>query len=266
MDRYALFFDLDGTLMENVDHLYPKIEKMLDQLKKNGHLCFVATGRGYSNIPESLKSIMNGFITLTGAGCIMDGKDIIRHTVAKEYVDQFAKLSFSSGAPIYLENDERMDVIASDDFEYEKEVVEMRGFLTETYKTYEEYKKTGIQTAKIDTRIRFKEQIDVLPAVRSGRLITLDAGDGWYEILLSGVDKGTAIRELCGKIGHDIKNTICFGDSGNDLAMFEVCGISIAVSNASDEVKQKATVVLEGDNQEAVIGILREYGLISSLD
>lgn len=264
MKKYALFFDLDGTLMESVDHPYPKIEKMLNRLRENGHLCFVATGRGYSNVPESLKTVMDGFITLTGASCIY-GEPIIRHRLPSEYIDQFAELSFSVGAPMYVENDERMDLIASDDFEYENDVIVMHGFVTDTYKTYDEYRKEHKDAAKLDTRIQFKEYVDDLPAVRSGDLEVLDAGDRWIEILIKGVNKGSAIKELCEQIDWDIENTICFGDSGNDLAMFDVCGISIAVANAAEEVKNKASIVLEGNNQEAVIDVVKKLGLIDQL-
>ena len=262
MKRYAIFFDLDGTLMEDVHHLYPRIETTLERLKENGHLCFVATGRGYSSIPAPLKSIMNGFVTLTGAGCIFDGKKIIEHRIPKECIDQMAELSFSIGAPMFIQNDERADMIISPDFEYEEDVYNMDSYVASYYRSMEEYRNGDINVGKVDTRSIFRKQVEKLPCVVSGELTTLDTADGWLEVLLSNLNKGTAIRELCEHIGHDIGNTVCFGDSENDLAMFEVCGIPIAVSNAMEEVKQKASIVLEGNNQDAVIGVLHELELI----
>lgn len=264
MDRYALFFDLDGTLMEDVGHLYPNIEKTLRDLKENGHMCFVATGRGYSNVPDSLKTIMDGFVTLTGAGCFYKNKILIQHNLPKEYIDQFARLSFSVGAPVYIENDERMDMIASGNFQYEKEVVAMRGYMNTLFETIEEYESNTNVYSKIDTRIKFNRYIDELPAVKTGKLDAVDAGDGWYEILIGGVNKGSTIRDLCSRIGQDMNKTICFGDSDNDLSMFETCGISVAVSNALESVKNKASIVLEGNNQDEVIRILHELHLVNS--
>ena len=39
----------------------------------------------------------------------------------------------------------------------------------------------------------------------------------------------------------DIKDVAVFGDSPNDVSMFEVAGISVAVDNAVGEVKALAT-------------------------
>ncbi len=249
--------------MQDVNHLYPNVENVLKELKENGHLCFVATGRGYSSIPSALKNIMDGFITLTGAGCIYNGKSIISHRIPKESIDQLAKLAFSIGAPMLIQNDEKVDLVISPVFDYEDVVWEMDPYVDDYYRSFEEYSNSEVQICKVDTRTQFLDEIKKLPSVSNGNLKTLDSGDGWLEILLSNIDKGTAIRELCKMIGHNIRNTICFGDSENDLAMFDVCDISIAVSNAMDEVKKKASIVLDGNNQDAVIRVLQNLNLLS---
>ena len=54
------------------------------------------------------------------------------------------------------------------------------------------------------------------------------------------VSKGNGIRYLCDYLDIDISNTICFGDSDNDLSMFKIVGKSIAMDNAIDEIKKSA--------------------------
>ena len=261
MNRYAVFFDLDGTLMQDAHHLYPRVEKMLKKLKENGHLCFVATGRGFTCIPEPLKKTMDGFVTLTGAGCIFNGKTIIEHKMPNRYIDQLAELSFSIGAPMFIQTDEKAEMIISPDFRYEDDVYGMDPYVTRYYRSYEEYANAEIEVGKVDTRIQFQNDVKNIPAVLSGELTTLDSGDGWLEITLPDINKGTAIKELCEWMDFNIENTICFGDSENDLAMFDVCGISIAVSGATQVAKEKAKIVLEDKNQDAIYRILQDFGL-----
>ena len=49
------------------------------------------------------------------------------------------------------------------------------------------------------------------------------------------------------------KNEVCvFGDYINDLPMFRAAGMSVAVGNADDEVKTKATFITESNNEDGV--------------
>jgi hydroxymethylpyrimidine pyrophosphatase-like HAD family hydrolase len=49
---------------------------------------------------------------------------------------------------------------------------------------------------------------------------------------------------------RDIKDVTVFGDSVNDIGMFKLAGTAVAVSNALDEVKAVADVVLPHSNDE----------------
>jgi len=49
---------------------------------------------------------------------------------------------------------------------------------------------------------------------------------------------------------RDPKDVTVFGDSVNDIGMFKLAGTSVAVSNALDEVKAVADVVLPHSNDE----------------
>ena len=52
------------------------------------------------------------------------------------------------------------------------------------------------------------------------------------EITRAGVDKGSALRGLCERLGVDVADTVAFGDSGNDVAMLRAAGDGVAVANA----------------------------------
>lgn len=96
---------------------------------------------------------------------------------------------------------------------------------------------------KLDARIRCREKLECIPAVKRGEMLVLDMSEGWMEILNQNVSKGSAIRRLAEYLGWHLEHTVCFGDSENDLSMFEVCGEKVAVGNALETVRKKADYV-----------------------
>ena len=70
------------------------------------------------------------------------------------------------------------------------------------------------------------------PSLTEGLSTTFSSGR-YYEFNPTGVDKGSGLRELAGRLGIDIADTIACGDSANDMAMIEAAGLGVVVSNAT---------------------------------
>jgi len=63
-------------------------------------------------------------------------------------------------------------------------------------------------------------------------------------------DKAHGLQKLSEHLNRPLKEITVFGDSINDIAMFKLAGTSIAVSNALDETKAVADIVLEHSNDD----------------
>lgn len=75
--------------------------------------------------------------------------------------------------------------------------------------------------------------------------------DGWFlTILHPEGDKAHALTKVMEYLERDTNDVTVFGDSVNDIGMFRLAGTSVAVSNALDEVKAVADVVLPHSNDE----------------
>jgi len=75
--------------------------------------------------------------------------------------------------------------------------------------------------------------------------------NGWFlTILHPEGDKAHALTKVMEYLERDTKDVTVFGDSVNDIGMFKLAGTSVAVSNALDEVKAVADVVLPHSNDE----------------
>ncbi|WP_457749341.1 HAD-IIB family hydrolase [Sulfurimonas sp.] len=69
-------------------------------------------------------------------------------------------------------------------------------------------------------------------------------------ILHKDADKSHGIASVSEAVGFDLKKLTVFGDNFNDIGMFALANISVAVANAQDEVKQCANIVLKHTNDE----------------
>lgn len=78
--------------------------------------------------------------------------------------------------------------------------------------------------------------------------------DGYFlTILHPHGDKAHALQTIADFMGRNLADFTVFGDSINDLGMFEKAGRAIAVKNALDEVKAAADIVLPHTNDEDAV-------------
>ena len=84
----------------------------------------------------------------------------------------------------------------------------------------------------------------------------------WLDVHHSAASKGGAIEQLKSLLG--IERIICFGDSDNDLSMFEAADESYAPANANDKVKSAATAVIGHHDEEGIAHFLRERFALES--
>lgn len=78
----------------------------------------------------------------------------------------------------------------------------------------------------------------------------------WLDLHHSDASKGGAIDTLKRLLG--LERVICFGDSDNDLSMFETADESYAPANAKDSIKSVATAVIGHHDDEGIARFLRE--------
>lgn len=75
--------------------------------------------------------------------------------------------------------------------------------------------------------------------------------DTWLiEIFAGGVSKAAGIRRLKESLGAD--RLVVFGDNLNDIPMFEIADLAVAVSNALPEAKAAADIIIGSNNDSSV--------------
>ena len=71
-------------------------------------------------------------------------------------------------------------------------------------------------------------------------------------VMPPGISKRTGIEAALRALGETPAATVAVGDGENDVALFAVAGVSVAVANAVDALKARADVVLSEPNGKGI--------------
>lgn len=261
--KYAMFFDIDGTLVSFKTHKIPASTiAALTEAKENGHKVFIATGRPpliITNLGD-IEHLIDGYITTNGALCYVGDEIVccksIPHESARALVDdaiakQYSLIVVGEKDVAVLDPDGEVDrifrqEIAVDNLDCEKplEVVMQQRIMQLTPFFPESYE---------------REMMARIPECTSGR---------WHpaftDITAKGADKGAGIMALAAHLGFDPQYTIAFGDGGNDTSMIKAAGIGVAMGNALDSLKAEADYITTSVDEDGVMNALRHFGIISA--
>jgi Cof subfamily protein (haloacid dehalogenase superfamily) len=78
----------------------------------------------------------------------------------------------------------------------------------------------------------------------------------YLDVTPPGHDKGTFVEAMARRLGISTAAVATIGDMQNDLAMFRKSGLSIAMGNATDDVKKVATHVTTSNEEEGFAGAI----------
>lgn len=79
------------------------------------------------------------------------------------------------------------------------------------------------------------------------------------EIMSSGVSKGNGLKHLLKEFKIDESEIISIGDNENDMSMFKISGLSIAMENGEAYLKEKADVITDSNDKNGVAKAIDKY-------
>lgn len=92
---------------------------------------------------------------------------------------------------------------------------------------------------------------------RFGARATIARSQPYYlDATAPGTDKGHGVRELAEAFGVPLEAVAVLGDMPNDLPMFRVAGVAVAMGQAPDAVKAEAHVVTVSNEEDGVAAFL----------
>lgn len=90
---------------------------------------------------------------------------------------------------------------------------------------------------------------------------TVRSQDYIFEIMPQGVTKASGLKHLAEKLGINPEQIMALGDAANDLEMLQFVGQSVAMGNASDDIKDLCKYVTLTNDEAGVAHAIRTWVL-----
>lgn len=248
MTKKCIFFDADGTLLDIEKGIPADVKPAIQTLLKNGHLAFLCTGRSRAYIPKEVEELgLTGMITNLGAYMEYRGNCILNREISPQDAWYAVKTLRQNGLVPVLEGSDHMYY---DLDEYTTEVDWFADLITRDLGA-KRLPIRGNEHHLHISKISAKKMPGCFPQKACRELEPIfdsiqhegDFVGKTIEFITKGCSKGLAICVICAVLGIDRKDTIAFGDSNNDLAMFQVAHTKVAMGNSSKELMRHADYV-----------------------
>ena len=116
-----------------------------------------------------------------------------------------------------------------------------------------------VEAIRADGLGRWASDVHMVDALTSG-------GRTLLTITAASAHKGIALRAACDHFGITTDEVVAFGDSGNDIALFEAAGYSVAMGNGTPEAKAAATMVTVPNTEDGVAVIVERILATGGID
>ncbi|WP_225046804.1 Cof-type HAD-IIB family hydrolase [Lacticaseibacillus kribbianus] len=243
MSPYAIFMDIDGTLVGRSQVPSPATKAAIAKYRTAGHQFFIATGRALFSARAMADRIAPGLNVICANGSVTEiagevaGIRLSPHALAGIY--RVAK-QFGARATLFTETGvislEDTPIAVSRDASHR-----MAGEDPSRNMTMHSVEELCAHAPEITNGIIFHPDPAVLARTRQAlsaytELDLSSSNVDNIEITKHGVNKASAIRQVCAQLEIPLRRTMAFGDGSNDLQMLTTVQYGVAMGNANAEV------------------------------
>lgn len=253
-----IFFDIDDTLRNSKTGFVPStIPTIFKQLREKGILTGIATGRGIFGVVPEIKALKpDFFVTLNGA-YIEDkkGNVIYSNKIAKDKVEEYITWTKEVGIDYGL--------VGSHAAKLSRRTEMISQAIDPIYPDLE-VDPDFYQKEDIYQMWTFEDQGDDL--ILPDTLVSTLRMVPWHEhssdvVPISG-SKAAGVAKVVDKLGLKPENVMVFGDGLNDLELFDYAGISVAMGNSHDNIKDKADYITKTLEEDGIFDALEGFGMV----
>jgi len=282
--------DMDGTTVNTINEVNRENILAIKKAQALGHIVMVLSGRS----PESIHALLQKYDldcpigASNGTAVYADGKlleltslktDQIRSVVSnldKEFIPY--KVYTNQGVHMPKDWKKRLDAVLSSDLIpeefYGNENFDrmtrnpMESELALSYNDIEELLgKDGLEIQKIFALTLIPEQknrlVTHLESVKDGYISTSSPFN--LEMMHIDGNKGNGLKVMADYYNISLENTVAIGDENNDIPMFKTAGLSIAMGNAKEHIKEMCDLVTLTNDENGVAYAIENYILKESM-
>lgn len=263
----ALFFDIDGTLVNFNGKMLDSTRDALKRVQHNGHKIVLCSGRSLCQMyPWLLNMDFDGIIAGSGAFVMYGDQVIYEHHIQGETLKKVIEVMREAKAYYFAQT--RTKLVSLSEHNVPVRIRRIR-----------EREQVAPPPIEIDPKIQCRQDVekvsyfdaempleDIVAQLSDCCEITAMSFENSThysgEITDKGVNKALGIQKFIEYLGIPKDNTISFGDGANDYEMIEYTNIGVAMGNATDALKQKATYVTKHIDDHGIYHALREFELL----
>ena len=261
MNVKCIFIDIDGTLLTDSKKVSDYTLKILSNLKSNGIFLILASGRNLKNVQKISEDCGASPIIIADNGAsIYDYKKniLIFSSVFKmQEIEMIWNISIKYEIDIIFNSKECR---YRHYFNLDKKYNENRDI---TIDSYQEIKSDVFQIILLGgNSIKLKCCITEIQSlnIMISNYDTGKNGISFVDINKQNASKGNAVKSVLKYLNMSKENTMCFGDSVNDVNMFDECNIKVSMKNARHEIKLISNYITDFDNNDdGVARFLEKY-------
>ena len=266
MKYKLLAVDMDGTVLNSQKKISPRTKNALDELMKRGIYVVVSTGRNLAELNDYRDDFkaMNYGIVISG-GMIYDffnDKPVKVHAVDEKTILQLIDFGLEEKAMIHLHTIHKS--VAR-----EEDIQNMAAFGMGIYQDmfdricerYDDPKNYVFEHSGEVIKVNLYHRDKISRDKNFERIKPLNLSISYaeafnLEMSPANVTKAYGLRELCDFLKIDVAETVAMGDADNDKEILQTAGFSVAMGNASDEIKQISDfITLDNDNDGVAAAI-----------
>ena len=281
MEVKAVFFDIDGTLVNDRKSVLKSTKDAIKIVKEQGVLVGVATGRGPFFVKDLMKDLDLDFaVTYNGQYIFTKDKVLFTSPISKSHLRQLIAYAKKEGKEIALGSKDAM--VGSKIMSFGMGSFSQRisrfvpSVLTRTVSHSFNRLVSKVVPQKEEDLLHLMNQpiyqVLMLMTPEESEKATADFDDLKLtrsnpfaaDIINQGNSKLEGIRRVGKEYGFDLNQVMAFGDSDNDLEMLAGVGMSVAMGNGSSSVKEVAKHITTSNQQDGIHKALEHFGVLAS--
>ncbi|TWT27290.1 Cof-type HAD-IIB family hydrolase [Planomicrobium sp. CPCC 101110] len=278
--------DLDGTLLSPEMEITKESLEAMREAQNQGNIVMICSGRA----PEDIQQILTKYdfsIPLAGSnGSVvqLQGQLLKKVSMNKEDIIKIAEKLDEERAPYRIYTDDGIYIPTSWServkLAMEEEQIQVEGLPGEIYKRITEQPQKsslvnffGHYSELLDEKELAIQKFFVLTlnnSIKTTLTAYLEGIDtvGFtsshplnIEVMDKNGNKGNALKRVAEHYGIPLKDTMAIGDNFNDIPMFEMAGLSVAMGNAEPQVKEICDIVTHSNGDNGVAYAINKYVL-----
>ncbi len=261
-------FDMDGTLLDSEKKLREDSLTAIHKAVEAGKVITLSTGRCLPELEayrDALKDV-EYIISMSGALVYSNWEDraLVSSEIPSELVQEIFKITEEEDLMLHLLSWDSVleaDKVARSAYyhmgPYQSSYESNSLLISDIRSWYAEHPcpvfKLNLYCKDLEQRSRMEEKITSLDLEFAYSEVTN------LECSPPGVSKAEGLRRLCAHLGIDISQTIAVGDADNDLAILKAAGLSVAMGNAADHIKEIADHVTLSCDEGGCARVIYDY-------